>query len=37
MINRVNTEFSFMEFWFANQASRALKIEDNVNLERIIG
>ena len=37
MINRVNTEFSFVEVWFTNQASKALEIEDNVNLTLIIG
>ena len=28
----VNTEFSFVEVWFTDQASKALKIKDNVNL-----
>ena len=37
MMNTVNTEFSFIEVWFTNQASKALKIEDNVNLTLIIG
>ena len=37
MINTVNTEFSFVEVWFTNQASKALEIEDNVNLTLIIG
>ena len=37
MMNTVNTEFSFVEVWFTNQASKALKIEDNVNLTLIIG
>ena len=37
MINTVNTEFSFVEVWFTNQASQALEIEDNVNLTLIIG
>ena len=37
MINTVNTEFSFIEVWFTNQASKALEIEDNVNLTLIIG
>ena len=36
MMNTVNTEFSFIEVWFTNQASKALKIEDNVNLTLII-
>ena len=37
MMNTVNTEFSFVEVWFTNQASKALEIEDNVNLTLIIG
>ena len=37
MMNTVNTEFSFIEVWFTNQASKALQIEDNVNLTQIIG
>ena len=37
MMNTVNTEFSFIEVWFTNQASKALGIEDNVNLTLIIG
>ena len=37
MINTVNTEFSFVEIWFTNQASKAFEIEDNVNLTLIIG
>ena len=37
MMNTVNTEFSFVEVWFAYQASKALEIEDNVNLALIIG
>ena len=31
MMNTVNTEFSFIEIWFTDQASKALEIEDNVN------
>ena len=31
MMNTVNTEFSFIEVWFTDQASKALDIEDNVN------
>ena len=31
-MNTVNTEFSFIEVWFTNQTSKALEIEDNVNL-----
>ena len=37
MINTVNTEFFFVEVWFTDQASKALEIEDNVNLTSIIG
>ena len=37
MMNTVNTEFSFLEVWFTDQARRALEIEDNVNLTLIIG
>ena len=36
-MNTVNTEFSSNEVWFTNQASKALEIEDNVNLTLIIG
>ena len=37
MMNKVNTEFYFVEVWFTDQASKALEIEDNVNLILIIG
>ena len=37
MMNIVNTEFSSAEVWFTDQASKALEIEDNVNLALIIG
>ena len=37
MMNTVDTEFSFVEDWFTDQASKALEIEDNVNLTLIIG
>ena len=37
MMNTVNTEFSFIEVWFTNQTSKALEIEDNVNLTLNIG
>ena len=37
MMNTVNTEFSSVEVWFTDQSSRALEIEDNVNLTLIIG
>ena len=35
-MNPVITEFSFAEVWFTNQASKALEIEDNVNLTLIV-
>ena len=37
MMNTVNTETSFVEIWFRDQASKALEIKDNVNLTLIIG
>ena len=37
MINIVNTEFSYVESWFTDPSSKALEIEDNVNLILIIG
>ena len=36
MINKINTEFSSVEVWFTDQSSKALEIEDNVNLTLII-
>ena len=36
-MNTVNTEFSHTEVWFADQFSKPLEIEDNVNLTLIIG
>ena len=36
MMNTVNTEFSSVEVWFTVQVSKALEIEDNVNLTLII-
>ena len=36
-MNTVNTEFSSVEVLFTDQASKALEIEDNVNLTLIIG
>ena len=36
MTSTVNTEFSFVEVWFTDQVSKALEIEDNVNLVLII-
>ena len=37
MMNTVNTDFSFVEVWFTDQTSKAIEIEDNVNLTLIIG
>ena len=37
MMSTVNTEFSFVEVLFTDQTSKALEIEDNVNLTLIIG
>ena len=37
MMNTVNTEFSYVEVWFTDQSSKALGIEDNINLTLIIG
>ena len=37
MMNTVNTEFSWVEVWFTDQASKASEIEDNVNLTLTIG
>ena len=36
MMNTVNTKFSFVEVWFTDQTSKALEIEDNINLTLII-
>ena len=36
MMNTVNTKFSFVEVWSTDEASKALEIEDNVNLTLII-
>ena len=36
MMNTVNTEFCFVEVWFTDQVSKALEIEDNVNLTLVI-
>ena len=33
MMNTVNTEFCYVGVWFADQASKALKIEDNVEFD----
>ena len=37
MMNTVNTEFPFVEVWITDQYSKALEIEDNINLRLIIG
>ena len=37
MMNTVNTEFTSVEVWFTDQASKSLEIEDNVNSTLIIG
>ena len=37
MMNTVNTKFYFVEVWFTDQVSKALEIEDNVNLVINIG
>ena len=36
-MNTVNIEFSYVEVWFTDQASKALENEDNVNLTLIPG
>ena len=36
-MNTINIEFSSVEGWFTDQTSKALEIEDNVNLTTIIG
>ena len=37
MINTVNIECSYVEVWFTDQVSKALEIEDSLNLTIIIG
>ena len=37
MLKTVNTEFSFIEIWFADQDNRPLEIEDSVNILLIVG
>ena len=37
MLNKTNTEFSFIEVWFTDKNSEPLEIEDNVSLTLIIG
>ena len=36
MMNTVNTEFSFDEVWFTDQASKALEIDNKINLTLIV-
>ena len=36
-MNKVTSEFSFVEVWFTDQINKALEIEDNVNLTLIVG
>ena len=36
-MNTINTEFSFVEVWFTDQANKTHESEDNVNLTLIIG
>ena len=36
LMNTVNTKISSVEVWFTDQATKALEIEDNVNLTVII-
>ena len=36
-MNAINTEFSHIEVWFTDQSSKALDIEDNINLTPVIG
>ena len=37
MMITANTELSYVEVWFTDQSSKALEVEDNVNLTLIIG
>ena len=37
MMNTAKTEFSFVEVWFTDLASKALEIEDSVKFTQIIG
>ena len=37
MMNTINTEFSSVEVWLTDQSSKALEIEDNVDLTLVIG
>ena len=37
MLNTTNTEFSFVEVWFADQNSNQVEIGDNDNMTQVIG
>ena len=37
MMSTVNTDFSSVKVWFTDQVSKALEIEDKVNLTLIVG
>ena len=37
MMNKINTEFTFVKVWFTDQVNKALKNNDNVNLTLSIG
>ena len=37
MMNKINTEFTFVKVWFTDQVNKALKNDDNVNLTLSIG
>ena len=37
MMNTVNTEFSFDQVWFTDEACKALEIDDKINLTLIVG
>ena len=37
MMNKANTEFTFVKVWFTDQVNKALKNNDNVNLTLSIG
>ena len=36
-MSTVNTDFSSVKVWFTDQVSKALEIEDKVNLTLIVG
>ena len=37
MMKTISTEFSYVEGWFTDQVSKALEMEENVNLTLMIG